>query len=359
MSIKIAQLNVRSLIPHFVEVVQFINDEEFDIFCVTETWLSDDVDSVAVQIPGYRLYRSNRRGNVRRGGVAIYVSTKRNFLITEIDTVDTSLNIEQLWLKIKIKKRTLAVGVIYRPEGNRNTSGFIEYLDELLSNIIPIAENTVLTGDMNIDLFDLDNPLSRCLSAYSFTQIIAEATRITSTSETLIDPMFLSDASLVSSHGTLNADLVADHRLVYCSLNYDAVKNRQKTLLVRDFRRLSYDNFMSDLTILRWEDIIYLNDIDEKVNFFIAMTSLLFDKHAPARIIRVSKPKAPWLTDTIKTMMRVRDKALQRYRNTKRDTDWLNYKNLRNFTLYAIRREKKHTVGLYSIRPTLRVVGGV
>lgn len=339
MPINIAQLNVRSLVRHFTEVAYFINEEEIDVFCLTETWLTNDVDSDSLNIPGYSLYRADRGCNRRGGGVAAYVSNRHNFLITQIKDCNNTAYADHLWLKLKTKKRTLAVGVVYRPEGN--ISNFIDFIDDTLSGIVPVVDDVILTGDMNIDLFKLNNPLSKCLNSYSFTQVIGEATRITATSETLIDPIFISDPALVLSHGTLNADLVADHRLVYCTIAYDSIKVRQKTVTIRDFKRFNYDDFSSDLLSMRWQDVIYLPSIEDKVQYLTDLIKCLFDKHAPFRTMRVSKPKAPWLTDVLKLMMKNRDKALAKYKVTKNDADWAAYRYLRNFTLYAIRREKK------------------
>lgn len=339
MPIKIAQLNVRSLVRHFTEVAYFINQEEIDVFCLTETWLTDGVDSDSLHIPGYKFYRADRRGNRRGGGAAVYVSNRHNFLITPIDSCSNTAYADSLWLKLKTNKRTLAVGVVYRPDGN--ITNFIDSLDDTLSSIIPVVDDVILTGDMNIDLFKLNNPLSKCLKSYSFTQVIDEATRITATSETLIDPIFVSDSALVLSHGTLDADLVADHRLVFCTIGYDSIKRSQKIVTVRDFKRFNHDKFSSDLLSMRWQDVIFLPDIEDKVKYITDLIKCLFDTHAPLRTMRVSKPKAPWLTDVIKLMMKTRDNALAKYKITKNDADWAAYRYLRNFTLYAVRREKK------------------
>ena len=44
----------------------------------------------------------------------------------------------------------------------------------------------------------------------------------------------------------------------------------------------------------------------------------LFNKYAPIKTARVSKNKSPWLTANIKFMMSLTNKAIQKYKNTKR-----------------------------------------
>lgn len=47
-----------------------------------------------------------------------------------------------------------------------------------------------------------------------------------------------------------------------------------------------------------------------------------FAKHAPLKNVRITKPKAPWLTDNLKLFMTLRDKSLAKYKTK--------YKDLRN-----------------------------
>lgn len=67
----------------------------------------------------------------------------------------------------------------------------------------------------------------------------------------------------------------------------------------------------------------------------------LFSRHAPIKTVRITKRKAPWLTDALKQLMHHRNKALAKYKKTKNTNHWNYYKNLRNEVNYAIKREKR------------------
>jgi hypothetical protein len=69
-----------------------------------------------------------------------------------------------------------------------------------------------------------------------------------------------------------------------------------------------------------------------KYNFLNAKIIELFNKHAPKRTIRITKKYAPWLTDNIKLMMSLRDKARIKFNKSKLTNHWNQYKFLRNFT---------------------------
>lgn len=67
----------------------------------------------------------------------------------------------------------------------------------------------------------------------------------------------------------------------------------------------------------------------------------LLDVHAPYVTYRISKPYAPWFTDTLRAAKKDRDRALSRFKRTKDPSDWSTYKTLRNSFTLAVRREKK------------------
>ena len=71
----IGHLNARSLAPRLNEVCHLLHSERLDILCISETWLSEDVLDAVLIVPGYRLFRCDRPGGRRGGGVAILVSS--------------------------------------------------------------------------------------------------------------------------------------------------------------------------------------------------------------------------------------------------------------------------------------------
>lgn len=77
--ITIAHLNVRSLISSFNEFNDVVMSNKFDLVGVTETWLTEDLNSNLVNIRGYTFFRCDRLS--RGGGVGAYVKCPPNTLI--------------------------------------------------------------------------------------------------------------------------------------------------------------------------------------------------------------------------------------------------------------------------------------
>lgn len=87
--------------------------------------------------------------------------------------------------------------------------------------------------------------------------------------------------------------------------------------------------------------IYYINDINEKLDCISDLILNLFNKHAPLRTSKITKPPAPWLTSNVKHLMKLSDSALTKFKQHNTPENWDSYKLLRNFTLTAIRQEKK------------------
>lgn len=198
-----------------------------------------------------------------------------------------------------------------------------------------------MLGDVNINMFNLHNRLSSCTDSYGFSQIINEATRITDHSATLLDPIFVTNKDIINSFGTVNADLISDHLLVYCKIKVPSYNFKQKFVTFRNFNFFHEEQFLIDLNNKQWNEIFYIDNIEQKISLLSNYILELFDSHAPLSTVRVSKPHAPWLTNAVKRIMKERDLAYNKYKENKTPENWQNYKNFHNFALESIRREKQ------------------
>ena len=70
--LKLAHLNVRSLVNKIDDVRSLVDKNPFDIFTVSESWLNSSISDCEISFSGYTLVREDRK-NKRGGGTAIYV----------------------------------------------------------------------------------------------------------------------------------------------------------------------------------------------------------------------------------------------------------------------------------------------
>ena len=87
--IKIAHLNIRSLKSreHFLLPQHTVEEHDFDIFTISETWLDSSVDSQVMRIPGFAFFHQDR-GEHKSGGLAVYIKdTFRATLLKDVSGI--------------------------------------------------------------------------------------------------------------------------------------------------------------------------------------------------------------------------------------------------------------------------------
>lgn len=330
--LKLAQLNVRSLSAHLQSVREIVHRHEIDIIGLTETWLSSNISNASLAIDNYSIIRKDYAA--RGSGVCIYVRRGIKFRVEQ-----TSREIEQLCISATVNTFKIAVCIFYRNHDCTHRK-FIDELELTVGNCQLFTENLVLMGDMNIDLFKTQDIKTvdyiNSLDNMGVVQLINQPTRECA----LLDHVIVSNIDNVADYGVEVFD-ASDHDLTYCILKVKKPKASPSYLKIRNYKNFSIEDFLSDLREAALESLYRIDDIDDKVYLFNSTILALFDRHAPMRTIRVSKPYSPWLTDNIRLMMAIRDQAKRAYTRTRTESDFAYYKSMRNLVTLSIKNEKK------------------
>lgn len=331
--------NIRSVCTGFDLFSEMISKENFTVIGLSETWLDDRTPDYAIQINDYKLIRNDRQD--RGGGVAFYIKKDIKYKILE---APNSGPIEQLWLSTKVGGKSLCLGTLYRPP-NTNLMLVIDNLETILENFLPEFDYVLFGGDFNVDLLNENNSgylqFTNFLNKYGLCQIIEQPTRVTDNTQTLLDLIISSSSDIVAGNEVFKMDDISDHHLVTSYLKIKKTKQPPIFRTYRDFSDFNIDIFLRDLRLINFDYIYTLNNVDEMVNFWNTSIIWLFNIHAPLKTARITKLPAPWLTENIKIMIKLRDKALLKYKRSKSETDWLAYKTLRNLVNMSIKSEKK------------------
>ncbi|XP_060530471.1 uncharacterized protein LOC132704477 [Cylas formicarius] len=296
-----AHVNVRSLLANFDSFLSQLLSNNYDIVGVSETWLGAGVDQM-VGIPNYNFLHHNHLDR-RGGGVGVYV---KNNLRCEVLASACLEHIEYIWVKVLLNNRTFMVGTVYRPP-NTNVSQFFNTLEESLFNIYSDYDNLICFGDFNINMLNLDTDLGTRLtsvfSTFNIDQYEQEPTRIALNSMSLLDLIFtnvknVSDVRVVDNN-------IADHFLTYIKFSLDLPDNEPE--------------FKRDLLDLPLNNLLYFCDIEQKLNLLNTCILELFNKHAPLKRFRKNENYnyAPWITENIRLLQKLRNKALKKFKLTK------------------------------------------
>ena len=311
--------------------------ENYDILGVSETWLTQNILDEQIQIKNYKFVRLDR--NTRGGGVGMYI--KNNFNYEFLNSVQSE-HLEQVWIKLKINSVTYIFGSIYRPPRGQ-FSDFLTLLEESLSHFSMECDRVVCGGDFNLNLLDLNNKSVQdflfCIDTFNLQQIIDTPTRITAKTNSLIDLILISKDEKKVEVTTINLPQISDHLLVGCCIETKVVEHNVYSTF-RNLKRIDRELLKQFLENAPFENIVNIVNINEKVNYLNTILINIFDVLSPLKTVKIKKQKPAWLTDTVQTMIKIRDKAFQKYKKTKKPEHWEYYRQIRNQTNIAIKAEK-------------------
>ena len=333
----ILHLNIRSIVNKCDDLLAYLNSlkHSFSVLGLTETWLNND-NITNFQIPHCH-FIGKARENKQGGGVGLYVNQKykyreRNDLAININDI-----IESQFIELTPEAHSTIIGIIYRPP-NDNYEQFKEALTELLRKLDLLNKKCFLMGDFNIDLLKIEeNPhandfLNQMFSS-SFYPLISRPTRITDTSATLIDNIFVNDIKETFKCGLLFTD-ISDHLPVFqITRKAQAINTNYKRVKYRQVNKESINNLCLALENEDWISIC--NDVDPQ-EAYSCFYRKAFDKYNES-IPLVSKSKnnlsnvnTPWITKGILISRKVKNKLYKKFIKNPNKTNETSYKRYRN-----------------------------
>ena len=167
-----------------------------------------------------------------------------------------------------------------------------------------------------------------------------QATRVTSTSESIIDLIFVSDPNKICQSGTITVGL-SDHYMTYCTRKTTKVQNnKHKTIKIRSMKKYTTESFHEKLKAVNWSEIFNTENIDSAWNCFKQLFRSVIDDIAPFKEIRVKQRSEPWFDTELRDLIQKRDKALSDFNKNKDPCLYYYYKKLRNKVQYEIKKSK-------------------
>lgn len=313
---------------------------DYNIIGVTETWLNENIPDQLIQLPGYSVFRKDRSS--RGGGLCIYIKTEMNAKKVQFEQADTGW--EHIWISFKLNNYDFICGTLYRPPRNNI---LIADLEDCLAAVFPKSDKIIVLGDININLINKTSTecktFNGLLEQFNLKQIVNEPTRITDTTQSLIDVICINKDITVNNCDIVDLD-ISDHFLVTCELNIEISKAPPKFIKIRKLSDIDLNSFALDAIKMRWHDIYLLDNINEKISHLNSKILALIDFYAPEKNILISKPKSFFISPAIKKMIRCKKEALRKYQKSRTTSNWENYKAIRNYTSQAIKQEKKSII---------------
>ena len=350
----LGHLNVRSLTAHLDEVNDLLAAEKLDVLCLSESWLTDRIDSQMLQFPGYTLHRKDRTSSRTGGGVAILCHNSISMLLLQVPDAGSSL--ETMWLQLQAKKQpSVIVGVGYRPPAGAAVAA-IDDLHHQLTHVLARDRPTYLLGDFNFDALQPTKPgvtgYLQLLEDLSLHQLVAAPTRPGNT-PTLIDHLITNRPELTTNTRVVRCD-ISDHDLVTANLINIRSRHEPEIISVRPTRGVDQDALCLQLLLADWTKIDESETVAGKWDAFLNVWTPIIDLHMPVKQIKTRPRQYPWLgEEEVRQAMAARDRARARRDRHRSDDTQQAYRDSRNAVKRALNRASS-TYYLTSFRNSRR-----
>ena len=293
---------------------------------LSETWLGTDR---AVDTPdGYQLFRQDLTSHC--GGVCIYLRSHYRASRATL-LCHQSKTLEILTINVKAK-RSISISVVYRHP--KSTRSDLDILEDIASSAVASNKVILFLGDFNCDVSKPSDPttssLMRSFDSLGLHQLVKQPTRQTRLSSTIIDLIYCGKKRDVLRCGVVPYS-VSDHNIIYAVLRLKLPKPVKCSITLRSLKKLDKDAYITDLALHDWSDCTRTRNVNAAVDAFTAGMNAAINKHCPKKTVIIkSRPPAPWISDAIRMLMKDRERAKLRARNTGLQVHWDLYRDIRN-----------------------------
>lgn len=338
-ALTIAHVNAQSIVAHKDDFLEIFSPLNIHVILVSETWLKPTLASSLIHLEGYSILRTDRLEK-RGGGICMYIKTDLKCKLIYQTPGEYRSRPEFMFVEVSVLGEKCLLATVYRPPN----IGYITDFQDILENLLPRYDHVVIMGDFNTNLLDTNEnstkQLTNIFKSCNMTILNSNATHHVGTSHTCLDLMITSNPDKILTYGQLSAPGLSNHDLIYAAYSLKCPKYKPKIVTYRDFKNIDFNTFMTDAYNTAWHEILSLEHIDTKVTHFNKLLLELYDKHAPVRTARVTRPPAPWLTQDVRNSMTERDLAHRLYKSFPTSENFTNYKILRNRTTQIVRNAK-------------------
>lgn len=341
-NMKVLQLNIHSLPSKLDEMKKLLSKLEnvnikLDVIMLCETFLTDlNVD--LCHIEGYSLEHSSR-SKLRQGGVCIFLHKSLKYkLRNDISIFDEGL-FESISVEIEAKPKNIILSEVYRVP-NTNVSEFMSRYESIVKAANLEKKDVIIGTDQNLDYLKIHNHADtshffEMNLANGLLPCITKPTRITHTTSTLIDNIYIKSEQALQCQPIILLSYLSDHLPCLLLLKRDIVK-RSEPLIVRK-RKLDGDTITSIKQSLETVDWSFIDnqDVNTGYSIFSSTVTDILDKKAPIKTCRIRPQhviKEPWVTPGILKSSFMCDKlyrkSLGKAKTHHAYNEFINYRNI-------------------------------
>lgn len=331
-------MNIQSLVCNKDQVIASIVCYNPKLILLSEARTTDDVLNTELHIENYKIVRCDSASR-HTGGVVLYVKTDISFSVFKSFVLES--NYWCIILKVNFAHGKRLIGCLYHsPSGSHST--FIDDFENLCDSVFCNNSQCILVGDFNLNFLDdtyYCKKIKNLLTSYGINQLIADPTRITNTSSTLIDYVLTNQNGIKAT--VHSCPKITDHSVI--SVNFYSPFDHNVNVY-KSFRNFN-ENHLFDIKISLLTCDWSLNSVD--VNYLydeiLSNCDVIINNVSPVQQY-LSKTNLPWFDKVVDNSIKKRDSAYKIFKNSTgndREINWNIFKGLRNNVVNLLKSKKK------------------
>jgi exonuclease III len=339
----IAHWNINGIRGKIDEVHLFLSTKCPIFLAITESKLDNTVPDKLLSTDDYTIIRRDR--NSHGGGIIIFCRRDIKILSQLIQVVVQHFECISVLLKISWSVN-FHLFAVYRPP-SQNPEHFFNYLEKLILDTRKQEDVLLIVGDLNCNWLDSTNTNTKKLKDFcrSFSLFNGIKTVTRPKSNTSLDPILTSNRTWFADFNT-HPSGISDHsictsRIVFNKRKPPEWKTRRKT------KRIDVEGLNEALSKSAWHsayvsdknDLVNLVDCDVVWENWNAMLLSVIDNFAPWQRKLLRKGQNGWMTQEIKSAIKIRDKLSGKVRDNATKQQFLLARN-KVTSLKRARRKK-------------------
>lgn len=295
--LNINTINVNKINNLTVDIKSYPN---LNFLCLVETGVKPDLINI-VHINGYKLVSSYCRSSFKCGGVGIWAKEFIDVKEINLEKDCTEQHFEICAASFKKNGTTCIILNCYRsPAGDAEL--FLKKIVDVLNKLFTPTVDFILCGDFNFDKYNNKyfNSLCTVLSSFNLISVIGWPTRVTGTTCTMIDHIFIN----FKNNGICSVldNTISDHRTVFLELQCNTINSEKASCVKRSFNDSAILNFQRALQDENWCCLYTISEPNLAFNYFFETFMYYFNYHFPERryYVNIINNKK-WVNDTVRS----------------------------------------------------------
>ena len=297
-------------------LTDIVTTTKCDCLILTETKTDSSIPNNMLKIEGFHEPLRHDR-TLYGGGTAIYVADHLTF---KPQTDLQSDMFEHLWVDIKVAGLIYAVNALYRPSSQTSADDYNNFLtvtEEILTKLDNHnADNVIISSDMNFGSCFCKNPIlpfkplddraPELFQNYGYSQLIDIPTRVTDTTTSLLDLIFVQNTDLITAHGTLPQ--ISDHDGTFVSFHSTQNRPKPKTKIIFDYKDIDEPGLVSYIKNIDYDNLVFTKPVSDQAQIMTDILTEAFSKFVPSKSVVISPSCQPWSSAFTNLLLRKKNR---------------------------------------------------